>query len=119
MDTFATWSELKKQDNEAYKLIKKLRHSDLYVSGQMREGGWWLKANPWFVTDAQWARIATRVLSYEDLKSKTLQEVIDSFYYETRCVKVDDLVYYIPSGNIMGWMQGMFMCISANGNINT
>lgn len=119
MDSFASYTEFKRQDNAAYKLLNRVVASASYVGGDMRQGGWYIKNNPQFVTDAQWAKIATRMLAYGNLKGKTLPEVIESFYYEVRAIKIDDRTFYIPSGNIMGWMQGMFMCISADGNINT
>lgn len=88
----------------------------------MEPGHWFLKNNPYFVTPSQWQTICTRMLSYDTLKLKTLPEVIESFHYEQRRLVVStpegNETFYIPSGNIMGWMQGMFMCISAEGNIN-
>lgn len=85
----------------------------------MKPGHWYLRVNPSLVTDAQWAKIAVRMLSYDNLKGKTLPEVIDSFYYEQQSLKIGSETFYIPNGNITGTMQGMLMCISADGTINT
>ena len=85
----------------------------------MKPGHWRLGVNPFFVTDAQWAKIAVRMLSYDNLKGKTLPEVIDDFYYEQQTLKIGGETFYIPNGNITGAMQGMFMGISPDGTITT
>lgn len=123
--TAESYSELKKSNPAIYKLLNNLLNSSSYATTDMNTGCWFIKNNPYFVTDAQWATIAVRMLSYENLKDKTLTEVIESFYYESQTLKVkaydsgEYITYQIPSGNIMGWMQGMFMCIGADGTINT
>jgi hypothetical protein len=85
----------------------------------MRQGNWFIANNPYFVTEAQWRIIALRMLSYDNLKGKTLPQVIESFYYEQRTIKIGDETLQVPSGSIFGYMQGMFMRIDAEGNINT
>ena len=119
MATYSSFTELKQQDIEAYRLLARLGRSSSYAGGDMKTGHWFIKSNPYFVTDAQWAKIAVRMLSYDNLKDRTLPDVIETFYYEQRTLRVGDQTFYIPSGNIMGYMQGMFMCISADGTINT
>ena len=119
MATYSSFTELKQQDVETYKLLVRLGNSGSYAGDDMKTGYWFIKNNPYFVTDAQWAKIAVRMLSYGNLKDQTLPDVIETFYYEQRTLKVGDQTFYIPSGNIMGSMQGMFMCISADGTINT
>ena len=124
-----SWTQLKKEHNEVYKLVNRIagyqhyRLNDNLKNNDMEPGHWFLSNNPNFVTPAQWQTICTRMLSYDTLKLKTLPEVIEGFYYEQRRLVVStpegNETFYIPSGNIMGWMQGMFMCISAEGNINT
>jgi hypothetical protein len=117
--TYSSFTELKQQDNATYKLIARLGESSSYLGGDMKTGHWFIKNNPYLVTDAQWAKIAVRMLSYDSLKNQTLPDVIETFYYEQRTLRVGDQTFYIPSGSIMGYMQGMFMCISADGTINT
>ena len=119
MATYSSFSELKQQDLETYRFLKRVDRYDSYIGRDMKPGHWFLKNNPYFVTDAQWAKIAVRIFSYDSLKDKTLLEVIGDFYYEQRPLTIGKETFYIPSGNIMGWMQGMFMCIGANGTINT
>ena len=117
--TYSSYTELKRQNRELFNLLFSLGRYEGYRVDDMKDGHWFLKANPYFVTPKQWERICTRMLSYDNLKAKTLEEVIESFYYEQRTLIVEDQRFQIPSGNIMGWMQGMFMCIDAEGNINT
>jgi len=119
MTTYSGFAELKQQDVETYKLLARLGRSSSYVGGDMKTGHWFIKNNPYFVTDAQWAKIAVRMLSYDNLKGWTLPGVIETFYYEQRTLRVGDQTFYIPNGNIVGHMQGMFMCINADGTINT
>jgi hypothetical protein len=45
--------------------------------------------------------------------------VIASFHYDQKIVVVGDDRFYLPSGAISGWLQGMFMSMDAEGNINT
>ena len=119
---FQSWEQLRTQNSELYSLLGKLggyQHYDLLPRGDMKPGHWFLKNNPNFVTEAQWQTLCLRMLSFESLKSKTLSEVIDTFYYEQSTLVVEGEKFYIPSGNIMGYLQGMFMCIDSEGNINT
>jgi hypothetical protein len=119
MTTYSSFTELKRQDAETYKLLTRLGNSGSYAGDDMKAGHWFIKNNPYFVTDAQWAKIAVRMLSYDSLKNQTLPDVIETFYYEQRTLRVGDQTFYIPSGSIMGYVQGMFMCIYADGSIGT
>lgn len=119
MQCYTGYSDLKKRDHATYKLIVRLGNSGTYVGGDMRQGNWFIANNPYFVTEAQWRTIALRMLSYDNLKGKTLPQVIERFYYEQRTIKIGDETLYLPSGSILGYMQGMFMRIDAEGNINT
>ena len=119
MAIYSDFTELKRQDHRTYGLLVKCSNSSSYVRGDMKPDHWYLRVNPFFVTDAQWATIAVRILSYDSLKGKTLPEVIDSFYYEQKTLKIGDETFCIPEGSITGTMQGMLMCIRADGTINT
>lgn len=119
MAIYSDFTALKRQDPTTYELLVKCSNFSSYVGRDMKPGHWYLRVNPFFVTDAQWAKIAVRILSYDSLKGKTLPEVIDSFYYEQKALKVGGETFYIPEGSITGTMQGMLMCIRADGTINT
>lgn len=129
MQTFTSYSQLRETDKATYKLIGKLGHKTKYHYRTLPDGGevwdmesgnqWNIAENPDWVTDAQWRTFALRILAFESLRSMTLSEVIANFHYDQKIVAVGDDRYYLPRGTISGWLQGMFMCMDAEGNINT
>lgn len=120
---FASYAELKQADNDLYKLIVKLGNSGGYTltgnAWDFGPGGWNVGNNPWFVTEQQWKTLALRTLSYDSLKLTPISKLVEDFSYEQKVVNVDGTTYYVPSGNIVGWMQGMYVCINADGRINS
>lgn len=127
MKMFDSYEQLRKDDYELYKLLGKLGNCAKYkcqISGKasnwdMVAGGWFVENNPVFVTDAQWAYIAMRMLNYESLHDVSLKEFIKSFYYQQDQVRVGQDRYFVPNGSICGHMQGMFVCIYPNGEACT
>lgn len=129
MQTFDSYAQLRETDKATYKLIGKLGSKAKYHYRSLPNGGevwdmqsgnqWNIAENPDWVTDAQWRTFALRILNFDSLRSMTLQEVIANFHYDQKIVVVGVDRFYLPSGTISGWLQGMFMSMDAEGNINT
>lgn len=123
MKTFTSYEELKESDNYTYKVLASISNCPCYSipKGDMKygSGGWFIAVNPSFVTDKQWSFFANRIIAYKNLQNLTFKEVIDGFFYEQEKISVDGVTFFVPTGNICGWMQGMFMCVDKDGNVNT
>jgi hypothetical protein len=120
---FADYTELKHTDNATYRLIVKLGNQGGYrLTGDAWDfgpGGWNVANNPWMVTEQQWRTLALRTLTYDSLKETPISKLIENFSYEQKIVNVAGTTYYLPSGNIVGWLQGMYVCINTDGQINS
>lgn len=128
MKYFESYDQLRKEDPKTYKLIvelsalQKYKSRDLANGGiawDMESGGWFVVNNPYFVTDAQWRTLALRHFAFESLQDKPLKEIVKGFYYVQEVVVVAGDRFYVPNGCIDGHLQGMFMRINAQGEINT
>lgn len=128
MKYFDSYDSLRKEDPKTFKLIGELGESLKYKfrrldngSGvwDMENGGWFIVNNPYFVTDAQWRTLALRHFAFESLQDKPLKEIVKDFHYVQEVVVVAGDRFYVPSGCIDGHLQGMFMRINADGEINT
>jgi hypothetical protein len=120
---FTGYTELKKAEPETYKLIVRLGNLGGYTltgnTWDFGPGGWNVANNPWLVTEQQWRTLALRTLSYDSLKEVPISKLIKDFGYEQRVVHVDETTFYLPSGSINGWLQGMYVSINADGQINS
>lgn len=120
---FASYTELKQTDNDLYRLIARLGNSGGYTltndAWDFGAGGWNVANNPWFVTEQQWKTLALRTLTYDSLKLTPISKLVEDFSYEQKVINVDGTTYYVPNGNIVGWLQGMYLCINADGQINS
>ena len=128
MKYFDSYDSLRKEDPKTYKLLGELGECSKYNyrrlkdgsdAWDMTEGGWFVVNNPHFVTDAQWKRLALRHFAFESLQDKPLKEIVKDFFYVQEVVVVGSDRYYVPNGCIDGHLQGMFMRINAQGEINT